>query len=69
MEPITHEIDPNADTIIILSNALVNFALWDYEEVKIPSNNTSDHLSDDSRIGFESFVVKPFVKKGRKGKK
>jgi hypothetical protein len=68
MEPVTHVIDPNADTIIILSNALVNFALWDKEEIKLPSKNTDN--DPWSATESEWFIGTPkTLMKSKRGKK
>lgn len=34
MAKVIHKIDPNADTIIILKNPLVHFAVWDQPDIE-----------------------------------
>lgn len=36
MAKVIHKIDPNADTVIILKNPLVHFAVWNYPDVEEP---------------------------------
>jgi hypothetical protein len=48
MAPTTHEIDPDADTVITLKNASAVFAPWDAKGDSLP-NNILDQLSPDHR--------------------
>jgi hypothetical protein len=53
MAPVTHEIDPNADTIITLKNASTIFASWDAEAATILAKSTASATLTTTCSGSE----------------
>jgi hypothetical protein len=61
MSPIVHNIDPAADTVIILKNPCNNFAPWD--ETLGPSHTKDTTLEDEHTAQARCFENKAYTRK------